>query len=54
MDLISSIQAYFIIHGIATLGAIVTFVIRVEHRLTKLETMVDMIFKNPGKPKKPD
>ena len=45
---------YLVIHGIVTLGAIVTFVVRVEHRLTKLETMVDLFFKNPGKPKKPD
>ena len=46
--------SYLIIHGIITLGTIITFVVRVEHRLTKLETMVDMFFKNPGKLKKTD
>ena len=42
--------SYLFIHGIITLGTIVAFVIRVEHRLTKLETMVDLLFKNPGNP----
>lgn len=54
MDLTSALQTYLIIHGIITVGSIITFVIRVEHRLTRLETMVDMSFKNPNVNKKPE
>ena len=48
MDLSTAVQAYLIAHGSITIGAIITFVVRVEHRLTRLETMVDMSLKNPG------
>jgi len=54
MDTISAVQSYLVIHGIITLGAVITFVVRVEHRLTKLETMVDLFFKKPGNLKKTD
>ena len=47
MDTTTAILTYLITHGIITVGAIITFVVRVEHRLTKLETMVDMFIKNP-------
>lgn len=54
MDLTTAIQTYLIAHGVITVGAIITFVVRVEHRLTRLETLVDMQFKNPGVPEKPE
>ena len=54
MDFSAGIQAYLIAHGAITVGVIIAFVVRVEHRLTKLETTVDLFFKNPGKPKKTD
>ncbi len=34
----SYIEAYLAIHGVSTIGAIIIFLIRNEHRLTKLET----------------
>ena len=37
MDIISAIQAYLVIHGVSTIGTIIVFLIRNEHRLTKLE-----------------
>ena len=45
-----AIQTYLIVHGIITIGSIITFVLRVEHRLTRLETMVDLFLKNKGSP----
>ena len=54
MDLTTTLLTYLITHGVITIGAIITFVVRVEHRLTKLETMVDIFIKNPGKLKKTD
>lgn len=41
MILTTSIIAYLIIHGISTIGAIIIFLIRNEHRITKLETSLD-------------
>ena len=38
MDLTGAIQAYLLIHGLSTVGAVVIFLIRNEHRVTKLET----------------
>lgn len=38
MDLSTAIQTYLIVHGISTVGAIVVFLIRNEHRITKVET----------------
>jgi len=32
---------YLAIHGILTLGLVVGFLIRIEHRLTRLETKVE-------------
>ena len=43
----NEILTYLIAHGVITISAIITFVVRVEHRLTRLETMVDMFIKNP-------
>lgn len=31
------IEAYLIIHGVVTVGAIITFLVKNEHRITKLE-----------------
>jgi hypothetical protein len=31
------IEAYLIIHGVITVGAIITFLVKNEHRITKLE-----------------
>lgn len=38
MDLTAAIQTYLLVHGISTVGAVVIFLIRNEHRITKLET----------------
>lgn len=38
MDLSTAIQTYLIVHGISTVGAVIVFLIRNEHRITKLET----------------
>ena len=38
MDFNPVIQTYLWVHGISTVGAIVIFLIRNEHRITKLET----------------
>ena len=35
--------AYLIIHGVTTLGAMVTFLVRNEHRITRLETTVTLL-----------
>ena len=43
MDLISAIQAYLIVHGVSTVGAIIIFLIRNEHRITKLEVSHDSL-----------
>jgi len=36
---------YFIIHGILTLGATITFLVRLEGRLVRLETKIEYIEK---------
>lgn len=36
-------EIYLVIHGITTVGAIVGFFIRNEHRITKLETTLDIL-----------
>lgn len=41
MDLTAAIQTYLAIHGISTIGAVVVFLIRNEHRVTKLETTLN-------------
>ena len=38
MDLTAAIQTYLVVHGLSTVGAIVIFLVRNEHRITKLET----------------
>ena len=38
MDLTAAIQTYLLVHGVSTVGAVVIFLIRNEHRITKLET----------------
>ena len=38
MDLTAAVQAYLLIHGFSTVGAVVIFLVRNEHRITKLET----------------
>ncbi len=38
MDLTTAIQTYLFVHGISTVGAMIIFLIRNEHRITKLET----------------
>jgi hypothetical protein len=45
---------YLIIHGTVTLGAVVGFLLRTERRLTRIETIVELCFKNPGVLKKPE
>lgn len=32
---------YLIVHGIATLGILMAFFIRIEHRLTRVETKME-------------
>ena len=41
MDLTAAIQTYLLVHGISTIGAVVIFLIRNEHRVTKLETTLN-------------
>lgn len=38
MDLTAAIQTYLLVHGLSTIGAVVIFLVRNEHRVTKLET----------------
>ena len=38
MDLTAAISTYLLVHGLSTIGAIVIFLVRNEHRITKLET----------------
>ena len=38
MDLTSAISTYLLVHGLSTVGAVVIFLVRNEHRITKLET----------------
>lgn len=33
---------YLIIHGLTTLGALIIFLLRVEHRITRLETLPEV------------
>lgn len=46
MDLTAAIQTYLAIHGISTIGAVVVFLIRNEHRITKMETRLDYLEKS--------
>jgi len=32
---------YLIVHGVATLGVVFTFFLRIEHRLTRVETKME-------------
>lgn len=41
MDLSAAIQAYLLIHGISTVGAVIVFLIRNEHRITWVETTLN-------------
>ena len=41
MDLTAAIQTYLVIHGISTIGAVLVFLIRNEHKVTKLETTLN-------------
>lgn len=41
MDGLAAIQAYLIAHGVSTVGAIIVFLVRNEHRITKLETSLN-------------
>jgi hypothetical protein len=38
MDITTAITTYLLVHGLSTIGAIIIFLIRNEHRVTKLET----------------
>lgn len=41
MDLTAAIQTYLLVHGISTVGGIVFFLIRNEHRITRVETTLN-------------
>ena len=41
MDGLAAIQTYLIAHGVSTVGAIIVFLVRNEHRVTKLETSLN-------------
>lgn len=43
MDLTSAIQTYLIVHGFSTIGVVVIFLIRNEHRVTKVETTLNIL-----------
>jgi len=36
---------YMALHGVTTIGAIIVFIIKIEHRLTKLETKMEQVEK---------
>jgi hypothetical protein len=36
---------YLIVHGISTIGGLFVFLLRVEHRITRLETKVELMEK---------
>jgi len=37
------LMGYLVIHGITTVGSVVIFLIRNEHRITKLETTLSLL-----------
>lgn len=41
MNLTTAIETYLLVHGLSTIGAVVIFLIRNEHRVTKLETTLN-------------
>ena len=41
----SSTEWYLIIHGLSTVGAVIVFMLRNEHRVTKLDTNLDRIMR---------
>lgn len=41
IDLTTAVQTYLVVHGVSTVGAIVVFLIRNEHRITRLETSLN-------------
>lgn len=43
MDLVRLMEAYLILHGVATVGAMVVFLMRNEHRITKIETTLSLL-----------
>ena len=46
IDLTTAVQSYLIIHGVSTVGAILIFLIRNEHRITQLETNLNNLKKS--------
>ena len=50
IDLTTAILYYLLIHGVSTIGAIIVFLVRNEHRLTKLETTLEYHEKSPHTP----
>ncbi len=38
INLPAMIESYLLVHGVSTIGAIIVFLVRTEHRITKLET----------------
>lgn len=44
------IIVYLISHAVITLGTGITFLLRIEHRLTRLETKMETIEKNAKHP----
>lgn len=41
--MMNGMEIYLIIHGVSTVGAVITFLIRNEHRITKLETSLSTL-----------
>ena len=41
IDLTTAVQTYLAIHGVSTIGTVVIFLIRNEHRITRLETTLN-------------
>jgi uncharacterized membrane protein YqgA involved in biofilm formation len=41
----TELTTYLIIHGVVTIGAIFGFFLRIEHRLTKVETKMELLEK---------
>ena len=41
--MIAELTTYLLVHGIITVGSVLTFFIRNEHRITKVETTVALL-----------
>lgn len=43
MDLTAAMETYLWVHGLSTIGAIIVFLVRTEHRITVVETKLGLL-----------